>query len=622
MSLIELKLQIIKSLAKKNIKKAYEEFEELITELELTQNENLAYVYYEYALFLFETYWYEECLLMFNHAYNLNYKKIEIKDLINNNFIIPKLAEFKTTYENNLNQYNSIHMNIPEYPYEDLLLEFIQITDTKYYIYDKELDQFNGFIDFSEENTSNEEKFKFDDDFSDILIINDWNLNNIKPIINNAKDRVIYYLCDSSLKMFSFLKIPNILNEYLNNVVFFESKDMLLNFFSDHKEIYLPHIILGGDTEFLKQREKEVKELIKQEHNNRISVKGRYSKNILLSICIPTWNRGHRALESIKELMKLKYDSEIEFLVSNNGSKKTAEYYDEIETLSHSDSRITYFKFESNKGFFKNICNVLEIASGKFILLISDEDMVVNESLPEYMALLKNNTTLGVLRSRTKKFYSHIKNDLYIKAGDNAVSNFFLTDNYISGIVYNKEIIKKYNLTNFLTNNENNFSCSIYPHMWLDSSILVHADFMQKATLLCIEGTAELQSQTNDEPEITPEEDKFLMLAKLYNIPPISYYQSRIEQHISWVDLINKLPLNNSKSRISLYMQLCLKTNFLTSIVKDIYIKADYNLDKIYDEIYDCCINGISKLNIDLDEDIIKCITDYIKQCNQKFRNN
>ena len=620
MSLIEIKLQIIKSFTNNNIKKVYMEFEKLITELELTRNENLAYVYYEYSLLLFETYWYEECLFMFNNAYNLNYRKEEIKDLIFNNFITPKLTEFKTAYENNLSQYNSNHMNISEYPYEDLLLEFIPITNTKYYIYDKELDQFNGFIDFSEENISNEEKFKFDDDFSDILIVDDWNLNNIKTIINNAKDKFIYYLCESPLKMISFLKIPNILDKYLNNVVFFESKDMLSKFFRKNKETYLPHIILAGDIEFLKQREKEVKELINKEHDYRISIKGRYSNNILLSICIPTWNRGHRALESIKELMKLKYDSEIEFLVSNNGSKKTTEYYDEIEKLSHSDSRITYFKFESNRGFFKNICNVLEIASGKFILLISDEDMVVNEILPQYMAILKNNSTLGVLRSRTKKFYAHIKDDIYIKSGDDAILNFFLRNNYITGIIYNKEIIKKYNLINFITNNENNLSCVLYPHMWLDCAILVHSDFRQKATLLCIEGASELQSQINDQSESTPKEDKIFILAELGNIPIHSSYQSRIEQHKSWIDLINKLPVNNYKTCISLYMQLCWKTNFLPSVIKDKYIKAGYNWDKIYDEIYDSCIKGISKLNITLDEDIIERITDYINQYNQKFR--
>ncbi|MDR3594097.1 glycosyltransferase [Clostridium sp.] len=620
MTLIEIKLQIIKSLAKKNIKKAYAEFEKLILQLELTKNENLAFAYYEYALLLFETYWYEESLYMFNHAYNLNYKKKEIKDLIYNHFITTKLTEFKIAYEDNLNQYNSDHINISKYKYEDLLLDFIPITDNKYYIYDKELDQFNGFIDFSEENISDEEKFKFDDDFSDILIIDEWNLSNIKPVMNTAKDKVIYYLCESPLKMLSFFKIPNILDEYLNNVVLFESKDMLSKFFRKHRNIYLPHIILAGDIEILKQREKEVQELINQEHSYRLSINGRYSNNILLSICIPTWNRGHRALECIKSLMKLKYDSEIEFLISNNGSKKTTEYYDEIEKLSHSDSRITYFKFESNQGFFKNFCNTLKIASGKFILLVSDEDMVVNEILPQYMSILNSNQTFGVLRSKTKQYYSHINEDLYIKAGDDAILNFFVRNNYLTGIIYNREIIQKYNLINFITNNENNLSCILYPHMWLDSAILVHADFMQKATMLCIEGTQELQSQTDALSENTLKEDKFFILAKLNNIPIHSSYQSRIEQHKSWIDLINQLPINNHKTRISLYMQLCWKTNFLTSVIKDIYIKSDYDWDKIYDEIYTCCIQGISKLNINLDEDIVQYITNYIRQCNQKFR--
>jgi glycosyltransferase involved in cell wall biosynthesis len=93
--------------------------------------------------------------------------------------------------------------------------------------------------------------------------------------------------------------------------------------------------------------------------------------SVLLSICIPTYNRSRTLAETLSELISFK-NTEIEIIVSDNSSPDETQ---EV-VMSFKDSRIRYFRNEKNIGVVKNIIKSLEIANGKYLLLISDEDSV------------------------------------------------------------------------------------------------------------------------------------------------------------------------------------------------------------------------------------------------------
>lgn len=87
-------------------------------------------------------------------------------------------------------------------------------------------------------------------------------------------------------------------------------------------------------------------------------------EEIVLSICIPTYNRGHRALALVSELRGLldTYDN-IEIIVSNNGSNKHIEGYEAIEKMCI--DRLRYHKFDENQYFWGNVNQVLKMAKGR-----------------------------------------------------------------------------------------------------------------------------------------------------------------------------------------------------------------------------------------------------------------
>lgn len=599
MSLLNTEFQLIQSFLDSNdYEHAYLLLDNLIYKLERSNDDNLACVFYEYAFILFETKMYEKSLIMFDNAYKLSYKKKEILEFIFDCFINPNLESFKKNYNKNISEYSKTKLSNPLY--QELSLEFIPISDTKYYIYDYETDSFDGIIDFENKFEEDNISFDFKDKFSDILIIDDYNLSNINRFNNINDNKVLYYISRYPLKMLSFFKLENISNIFLKNVTIFESTDMLFNFFRNNPSVYLPKITLSGNNLVDKSFKQNIRQLISSEHEFRLTKAGRDDSNILLSICIPTWNRGHRALENITSLLNLPYDNEIEFIVADNGSTLYVEEYENIKQIS--DSRINYSKSQKNEGFINNFMRSMDfLAKGKFALIISDEDLIDANNLSMYLSILKTNNNIAVLRPGTASTYTGQQN-VHLSSGETTIPVVFLANNYISGIIYNVNIFRDRNLSKFILNNSNNVSCHFYAHLWLDSIMVLYGDLVSNSLPLCIEGESELKYEVSNNNRIDETDSIYDIVPvneKLPNLPlAYSAYQNRIDQHNGFIELINQLPIQNLSTCIDLYSILCEKTNTLVGLVIDAYEESGCDCNKIYDELYDCFISGIDKLNL------------------------
>ena len=108
---------------------------------------------------------------------------------------------------------------------------------------------------------------------------------------------------------------------------------------------------------------------------------------MLLSICIPTYNRGHLALKHVQEILNIE-SQDIELVVSNNGSQVKKECYEQIKNIQ--DSRLNYFEFNENQGFLINLCQVIKLSKGDFCMLLSDEDGIIAENLPLYLDKIRH----------------------------------------------------------------------------------------------------------------------------------------------------------------------------------------------------------------------------------------
>lgn len=97
----------------------------------------------------------------------------------------------------------------------------------------------------------------------------------------------------------------------------------------------------------------------------------------LLSICIPTWNRAkflRISLESIKAELQNVDNSEIEILVSDNCSDDDTPNL--VKQYIADELPITYNRQKENIGAARNFVSCINWASGKYILLLGDDDIL------------------------------------------------------------------------------------------------------------------------------------------------------------------------------------------------------------------------------------------------------
>jgi len=163
---------------------------------------------------------------------------------------------------------------------------------------------------------------------------------------------------------------------------------------------------------------------------------------LVLSICIPTYNRAKRISETLNHNIQIESD-EIEFVISDNCSQDDTEA--RIKKIK--DPRIKYFRNERNLGFDKNLLKCCERANGMYLLFLSDEDILNLETLPWIIEYIKNNVnitqilgSIGDLRPRKRKIYYNPGDQIY-KSGHNALVNILFKNGYISGLILRNDTI-------------------------------------------------------------------------------------------------------------------------------------------------------------------------------------
>jgi acetyltransferase-like isoleucine patch superfamily enzyme len=114
------------------------------------------------------------------------------------------------------------------------------------------------------------------------------------------------------------------------------------------------------------------------------------SQKPLLSICIPTYNRGtflKQTLESITQQDVFLETDQIEIIVSDNLSDDGTQDFVQ-EYVRHFPEKVKYFRNEINVGTEENIDLVLSKACGKCLKLHNDNLLIRNGSLVELLKII------------------------------------------------------------------------------------------------------------------------------------------------------------------------------------------------------------------------------------------
>ena len=187
-----------------------------------------------------------------------------------------------------------------------------------------------------------------------------------------------------------------------------------------------------------------------------------------LTVGIPTYNRGKQLLESLIQICQeaQRYDKKIEILISDNASSDNT--YSIVKKIqAEYDLVINYYKNDDNYGFDYNVDNVIKKAQSNFVLVMSDDDILMKDSLSHYFSCIQHDPAINLaigkayfmdhnLQSEIIGFsdhaFDHFSDDkIYYFANGNALLGF--TEKLfcgISGVMFNKMEYIKENMDEFM----------------------------------------------------------------------------------------------------------------------------------------------------------------------------
>lgn len=378
---------------------------------------------YNIALELFESGKYDESIQYFIDTYNRGYEQELILHDLYQCFIIPNEEEFYKNYQENTRGIQAISP-------EDLAIDFIPVSEEKFYLFDKINSCFQGSITLKPLSSTALQEFHPE------LYAGIWDIRNMIDSLQSHQNSAVHIILnDIAPYFYSFFKLPRFRELYLSNVILHESDESMKQYFREHPDVYLPKSINASDISPYQQ-------FILSEHEYRISHPQEHD-NVFLSICVPSYNRGSLALANISSYLNSLYDSEIEVIISDNGSTLDVDGYDALSNST--DSRIRFYRNETNLGYAANVLKVLSYAKGKFAVLASDEDIIVLDEFANYMNLLHRNPNAALIATcGIGETFGQLEETACYPKGQEASSNAIGLA-YLTGVTYQMDMLRAAN---------------------------------------------------------------------------------------------------------------------------------------------------------------------------------
>lgn len=177
----------------------------------------------------------------------------------------------------------------------------------------------------------------------------------------------------------------------------------------------------------------------------------------LFSICIPSYNRPaeiRRLLDSIDTM----YVDGIEIVICEDKAPKRLEVRKQVEDFkSQSKYDVVYVENEDNCGYDCNLRNLINNASGEFILFMGDDDLFVSGALDKFYDFVYKHKDCGyILRSYRNNYadgshqdFRYYSCDRRFEASDETYMAMFDKSVFISGFTIRREYAKQFETNRF-----------------------------------------------------------------------------------------------------------------------------------------------------------------------------
>jgi len=120
-----------------------------------------------------------------------------------------------------------------------------------------------------------------------------------------------------------------------------------------------------------------------------------------LSICIPTYNRGAFIGETLESVIS-QATEDVEIVISDNASNDNTESI--VQYYTQRFPRITFFKWEQNRGADKNYFKVVDLAKGDYCWFLGSDDCIKPGAIKRILNEIENNYDI-LLCNRTECDY-------------------------------------------------------------------------------------------------------------------------------------------------------------------------------------------------------------------------
>jgi glycosyltransferase involved in cell wall biosynthesis len=161
-----------------------------------------------------------------------------------------------------------------------------------------------------------------------------------------------------------------------------------------------------------------------------------------LSVCIPTFNRKEILIQNIKHLIKIG-NSKIQLVISDNCSTDGTSNYVKKLLCESPSFNIIYSRNQTNLGPDLNFKKALSLATGKYSLLLGDDDFLSNDFFLKVLPLLEVDETFSAV------FLSQSKSDTLKvqKFNSSQIVSFLKTVGvgitFMSSLIFNTLMVQK-----------------------------------------------------------------------------------------------------------------------------------------------------------------------------------
>lgn len=181
----------------------------------------------------------------------------------------------------------------------------------------------------------------------------------------------------------------------------------------------------------------------------------------LLSIAIATKDREYYCIESVKTMLGMNLE-DVEIIIADNSKGNTLhEYINEIDS-----PQIKYTHTSEPLNFIQNFNNCIELASGRYVIMIGDDDIVRKEIIQIVRWMMENN----ISSVSPKKFIEYYWPDSNSEGSENGSLKVPEFSSNIEISINNDNLIKlaKYGFISYLS-----FPLSKIYHGIIDRNVLI-----------------------------------------------------------------------------------------------------------------------------------------------------